>query len=81
VTHKSPILWSIASVLGLLGLGATLIGLALLAYAAIWHFTGTGKKVRWQWHTGIVWLSLRLFFGGLVLQVVSFVVRMALGGT
>jgi hypothetical protein len=80
VTHRSLILWSMASVLGSVGLGATLIGLALLAYASIWHLTGSGKQVRWQWHTGAVWLSLRLFFGGLILQIIAFVGRLALGG-
>ena len=80
MTPRWPLLWSIASGLGLLGLGAALIGLALLAYAAIAHAARSGEKVRWQWHAGVVWLSLRLFFGGLILQIVSFVGRMAFGG-
>jgi len=63
----------------LLGLAVTLIGLALLAYAAISHVAGSGKNVRWQWRTGVVWLSLRLFFGGLIFQLVSFVGRLVLG--
>jgi hypothetical protein len=64
-----------------LGLGATLIGLALLAYAAISHVAGFGGKVRWQWRTGVVWFSLRLFFGGLILQIVSFAGRLMIGGS
>jgi hypothetical protein len=76
--QRWPILWSVASGLGLLGLAVTFIGLALLAYAAISHVMRSVKKVRWQWHTGVVWISLRLFFGGLILQIVSFLGRLAL---
>ena len=81
VTHKWPILWSVISSAGLLGFGLSFVGLVILAYAAISHVSGTGRKVRWQWHTGIVLLSLRLFVGGLILQLVSFVGRLALGGS
>jgi hypothetical protein len=79
VTRTSPILWALASLTGLIGFGATLIGIAIFAYATISHFTSLGTKAGWQWNRGIVWLSINLFLGGLILQVLSFVSRLALG--
>jgi len=81
VTHNWPILWSIFSWAGLLGFGVGLVGIVILAYAAISHVSGSGRKVRWQWHTGMVWFSFRLFIGGVILQLVSFVGRLAVGGS
>ena len=74
-------MWFVASVLGVLGLGATLVGLALLAYAAISHLGRADSKVPWRWTAGAVPLAIRLFAGGLILQAVSFAARIALGGS
>ena len=74
-------MWYVASLLGVLGLGATLVGLALLAYAAISHLGRPDKQVPWHWTAGVVPLAICLFAGGLLLQVVSFVARIALGGS
>jgi hypothetical protein len=80
LTPIARAMWIIASSLGLLGLLLTLIALVLLAYAAISHLGRHDRKVRWYWRRGIVWFAVRLFAGGLLLQLMSFVGRIALAG-
>ncbi len=53
----------------------------LLAYAAFSHLRGPEKKVPWYWKRGIAWVAVRLFAGGLLLQVIAFACRIALGGS
>ena len=81
MTHKWPLLWSVASWIGVLGFGASLVGLVILAYAATSHVSGSGRRAPWQWHSGSVWFLLRLFVAGAILQIVSFVCRLMLGGS
>ena len=76
-----PVLWFAASAIGVLGFGATLAGLALIAYAAISHLGRPDKKVSWRWGAGIVRIAIHLFVGGIALQAVSFASRLALGGS
>jgi hypothetical protein len=76
-----PLLWRIVSAFGAIGLGVTLVALVLLAYASISHLRRPEKKIPWHWGTGIVWLSIRLFLCGIVLQAISFTGRIALGGS
>ena len=79
--HQWPVLWFLVSLLGIAGLGLALLGLVLLAYAAFSHLRPSEKKVAWRWNSGIAWFAVRLFAGGLLLQVIAFACRIALGGS
>ncbi len=67
--------------IGWFGLACTWVALALMAYAAASHLGRPDKKVHWSWRRGVIPFGIRLFGAALVIQLLAFIGRIALGSS
>jgi hypothetical protein len=79
--NRWPMLWFLASAIGVIGLTATLAAVILLGYAAISHVGSPDKQVPWHWQAGIVPIALRGLLGGIFLQALAFASRLSMNGS